>query len=93
MGAKPPCWAVSPPSGPVAEQHAGAAVVPVDPAAELVGADHQGPLHGATAQVLACRDQGKQKAAAGGREIEGHSPAGPQGALHPRRGAEQVVGT
>jgi hypothetical protein len=78
-------------AGPVAEQDTGAAVVPVEPAAELVGPDHQHPPHGAAADVLGRRDQGEQEAAAGRREIEGHRPVGPQGRLHPRSRAEQVV--
>ena len=78
--------------GAIAEQHAGAAIVPVDPAAELVGADHQGAAHAAAADVLAGGDQGKQEAAAGGRDVEGHGVAGPQHPLDPRGRTEEVVG-
>ena len=79
-------------AGPVAEQHAGAAIVPVEPAAELIGADHQHLREAAIAEVLGGRDQGEQEAAAGGGQVEGHGAGGADGGLHPRCGAEQVVG-
>ena len=79
-------------AGAVAEEHAGAAVLPVHPAAQLVGADHQGAAHRTTAQVVGGGDQGEEEAAAGGREIEGHGVHGAEGGLHPWGGAEEVVG-
>ena len=76
---------------PIAEQHAGASVIPVEPAAELVGADDQHPLHGAAAQVLGGGDQGEEKATAGCGEIEGHGVGGAEGRLHLGGRSEEVV--
>ena len=57
-------------AGAVAEQHAGAAVVPVENARECLGADHQRALEGAGAQQVVGGREREDEAGAHRLQIE-----------------------
>ena len=76
----------------IAEQHAGAPVIPVHPAAELIRSNHQDPAHGTGSQVLSRRDDGEEKSTAGCRQIERRCVGGTEGTLQAGSGTEEVVG-
>jgi hypothetical protein len=76
----------------VAEQHAGAAVVPVEDAREGLCADHQRTLVGAGANELVGDAEGVDEAAADRLQVEGRRAVGDaQLALQDRGGAGENV--
>src|SRR3569833_4554200 len=60
-------------SRPVADQHAGATVVPVEDAGERLSADHQRALVGTRFEEIIRRRQREDKAAAHRLEVERHA--------------------
>ena len=78
---------------PVAEQHAGRAVGPVEQAREGLGADHQRALVRAGDEELVGRRDGEDEAGADRLQIEGDAVSDPERRLHlGRHRRKRVVG-
>ena len=78
-------------AGAVAEQHAGAAVVPVENAREGLGADHQRALGGARAQEIVGGRERKHEAGADRLQVEGDAVVDAEAVLHRDRGRRKGV--
>ena len=78
-------------AGAVAEQHAGAAVVPVEDAREGLGADHQRALEGAGAQELVGGRQREDEARADRLQVERRAMGDAEAVLHRHRGGGKVL--
>ncbi len=80
-------------AGAVAEQHAGAAVAPVDHARQGFGTHHQRALRGPAAHELVGDPQRVEETRAGRVDVEGGAAVGAQAVLQQARGAgEDDVG-
>jgi len=79
-------------AGAVAEQHAGAAVVPVEDAREGLGANHQRALEGAGTQETVRGRQREDEARAYRLKVEGRAMVNAEGGLHRHgRGGKGMV--
>ena len=78
-------------AGAVAEQHAGAAIVPVENARERLGADHQRALVGAGAQEIVGGGEREDEAGAHRLQIEGGAMMDAEPVLHGDRGRRKGV--
>ena len=78
-------------AGAVAEQHAGAAVVPVEDPREGLGADHQRALEVAGAQQTVGGRQREDEARADRLQIEGRAMGDAEGGLHRDRGGGKGI--
>ncbi len=78
-------------AGAVAEQHAGAAIVPVEDAREGLGADHQHRVRLAAAQEVVGGRQRIDEAGADGLDIERSAAMDAQIVLHPGGGGGKCL--
>ena len=78
-------------AGAVAEQHAGAAVVPVENPRKGLGADHQRALEGAGAQEIVGGRQREDEARADRLQVEGRAMVDAERVLHRDRGGGKGV--
>jgi len=78
-------------SGPVAEQHAGAAVLPVDQARERFGANHQRGVCLTHADEIVGGGEGVNEASAHRLQVEGDARAGIEFTLDRRRRSRKGV--
>ena len=78
-------------AGAVAEQHAGAAVVPVEDAREGLGADHQRALERAGAQEIVGGGEREDEARAHRLQVEGRAMVDAEPVLHRDRGRGKGV--
>ena len=78
-------------AGAVAEQHAGAAVVPVENSRERLGADHQRALERAGAQEIVRGGQREDEPRAYRLQIEGRAVVDAEPVLHRDRGGGKGV--
>ena len=69
-------------AGAVAEQHAGAAIVPVEDAREGLGTDHQRALEGACAQEIVGGGEREHETGAHGLKVEGRAMIDAEPVLH-----------
>src|SRR3954453_3124460 len=69
-------------AGAVAEQHASAAVAPVEDARERLGADHQRALVGAAAKKIVGGGERKDEAGAHCLQVEGDAMVDAERVLH-----------
>ena len=78
-------------AGTVSEQHAGAAVVPVENSRECLGADHQRALERAGAQEIVRGGKRENKPRANRLQIEGRAMVDAEPILHRNRGGGKGI--